>query len=354
LEELFGEVYPSDFQVVYKGECLNVSKSEEKVKVQGFSHFYRTASLETLFFFADGFLPVTRSVQIGGLPIFPYTLPPTFLLKPSEQTRVSFKVFSMQDDPISSFSIELRTGYNNFSGPCTTFNFSYMEGILKLEKQVYSVVTKSEGFKEDRTELVDQTFLRIFLTSDDFLNNEIRVVLSWQSDSDLDLRAKFKFNENFECEIASFNKICGNSRLTVFSKGAKNVEEIRILKVAPVHYLFYVKEVVAGKEPFYDARAVVKVFVKAWKAPVVVLAQQRIPAWGVDWIDYRIWNSFCLDGRFGVSSLAPVQAYMSVRHLKYARSMCAQVYGEERNLTSGSLNSETYENLRFPTNLTLD
>lgn len=351
--EVKGEVYPKDFSVVYRGNCLNVSKEGEGVVVSAMSHFFRTASLEVLEFFAPGYLPVTRVVQIGGLPLFPSFLPPTILLLPSAQTRVSIQVFSLDDQALQSFTLSVRSGYNNFTGPSDQYTFSYTEGILKLDRGVYSITTSSTGFKSDHSELTDENTLKIYLTRDDFSPSEIRVLLTWTSDSDLDLRSKFKFNENFECELASYNKICGSGHLTTTSKSLKNVEEIRLSQIAPVHYLFYIKEVKTGSQSFNEAKAVVKIYVKDRIEPVVVVAQQMKAQWNVDWKDYRIWNAFCIDGRFGASSIAPVQGYMNVRHSKYARSICAQVYGEERNLTKGNFKALVYESLKFPNNISL-
>lgn len=346
---MVGHVHPEDSVVSYKGDCIGVESLDGKYKVLAESHFYRTSSSEVLYYESPGYLPVTRTLTIGGLPRFPYTIAPTILIKPAEPSRITIKVHSLSETPISSFQVSLRTGYQNYTGPSISYNFSSNEGIIVLDKQVYSVVTTSEGFKSDYSEIVEKNTLDIFLTPNNFANSEIRVVLTWTGEVDLDLRAKFKFSNEFDCNIATYNKVCGSGKLNYASKTGLNAEEISLNRVGPVHYLFYVKEYKTDKNRLVEARAWLKVYVKNSEVPVVVLGQQDEFMWSVSQDEYKIWLGFCLDGNFGVSSVAPIQAYMSVNHLKDSLQICTQFYGEIQNSTA----SLVYENLNFPQNITI-
>lgn len=345
---MIGHVHPENTLVSYKGDCISVESYENKYKVLAESHFYRTSSSEVLYYEAPGYLPVTRTINIGGLPRFPYIIPPTILVKPSEPSRITIKVHSLAENPIKSFQVYLRTGYQNYTGPSISYNFSSDEGIIILDKQVYSIVTISEGFKTDHSEIVDKNILNIFLTPNNFANSEIRVLLTWTGEVDLDLRAKFKFSDEFDCNIATFNKVCGSAKLNYISKSGLYAEEISLNKVGPVHYLFYVKEYKTDKNRLVEARANLKVYVKSSDEPVIVLGQQNEYMWNVSQDEYKIWLGFCLDGNFGVSSVAPIQAYMSVNHLRDSLQICSQFYGETQNSTLPLV----YENLNFPQNIT--
>jgi len=346
---MIGSFYPKDSLVSYIGHCIDVEVNESKYKVAADSHFYRTSSLEVLYFECPGYLPVSRTITIGGVPRFPYIIPSTVLVKPSsEPSRFTIKVYSLTDDPINSFKISLRTGYQNFTGPSISYNFLTSEGIFVLEKQVYSVTTSSEGFKTDYSEIIDKNTLNIFLTPNNFANSEIRVVLTWTGDLDLDLRAKFKYSKDFDCDIAGFSKICGSASLNFMSKPGINAEEISLNKVAPSHYLFYVKEYKADKIRLVEAGASIKIYVASLQTPLIMLGQQDEYAYQVSQDEYTIWLAFCLDGSSGVSSLAPIQSYMSKNHVKESLQICSQFYGDLQNTTDPIV----YENLKFPQNIT--
>lgn len=348
--EIIGNFYPKDSLVRYKGGCIGIEVNENKYKVVADSHFFRTSSLEVLYFEYPGYLPVSRTITIGGLPRFPYIIPPTILIKPnSEPSRFTIKVYSLSDDPINSFKISLRTGYQNFTGPSISYNFSSNEGIFVIDKQIYSVTTSSEGFKTDYSEIIDKNNLNVFLTPNNFVNNEIRVVLTWTGDLDIDLRAKFKYSKDFDCDIAGFSKICGSASLNFMSKPGLNAEEISLNNVGHSHYLFYIKEYKADKTRLIEASASIKIYIQSLETPLIILGQQDEYSYQVSQDEYKIWLAFCLDGSSGVSSLAPIQSYMSINHLKESLQICSQFYGDLQNSTSPTV----YENLKFPQNITI-
>lgn len=286
---------------------------------------------------SPGYQSVIRTVQIGGFPLYPLILPPTFLIvKSSEPTRVTLKAQSLHGAIIHKFSIDLREGYNNFTGPCESFNFNSTEGVISVEKKIYSIVGHSEGFKSDYAEYYGKSNILLLFTENDLNDNEIRVVLNWHGDVDLDLRATFRLNENYECDISYYNKICGGARLTAVSaSGNSGGEEISLVPVGAYQYLFYIKEFKKGKNRLIDALAEVKVYVKNLDFPVARLIEQNEYPWDVSDEEYKIWIAFCFDGKQSIYSLAPVQAFASINELKNINQVCADIFGEAKIYKTG-------------------
>jgi hypothetical protein len=286
---------------------------------------------------ASGTIPTTRIVSVGGLPMYPYYIQPTILLLPENNSvRYTFKASCTQQKVISGFSIELRSGYNNFTGPCERVSFNTSEGILLLDKKVYSVVGVTEAHKKDYTEILENNVVNLFFTAENFEENEIRVVLTWTGDADLDLRSSFALNDEFDCEVYFGNKLCGSSRLSANSNDGVGGEEIVLKKVLPYHYLFYVKEYRAGKSRLVNSLAALKVYVKGYDFPVVRVYEQNKYQYEVDSDEFKIWMGFCMDGRKGVVSVAPLQAFVSVNSMKNAKKVCREFYGEQQ-WTSGKV-----------------
>lgn len=281
---------------------------------------------------SPGYLSVQRSLQIGGLPLYPYTIGPTLLPLPSpEPLRVTFKAIPLRGGAINKFSIEIREGYNNYTGPCESFTFDGNEGVLPIAKNVHSILGRSEGFKTDYSEFVGKNTVALLFTTDDFAENEVRIVLSWSGEVDLDLRASFRLHEDYECDISYTNKICGGGRLTGTSQsGSAGGEEISLAEVGAYQYLVYVKEFKSEKARtrLVEALAAVKVYVKSVAGPVVRLLEQNEYPWEVSPDEYKIWMAFCMDGARGIASLAPVQAFVSVNQFRNAKGVCRQIYGD--------------------------
>lgn len=222
----------------------------------------------------------------------------------------------------SDFSIEVRKGYNNFSGP-----YIQASQILQLESGVYSFLASSVGFKSDMREVLIDSDMNIafFMIPDKIDDNEVRIILSWQGESALDLRSSFVMNKDIDCEVSYINRVCGGVRVSNISDfGKYGFEEMRIRPLGAYQYFFYTFQ---EKQAFYMAD--LKVYIKSEIMPVVRFGLGSRFMWDVPKNpEFRIWAGFCLDGIVGLTSLQPLKAYVSDIDLTNVRNICKEFYGE--------------------------
>lgn len=314
---------------------------------------YRLPHTLALLYTSPGYMSTTRLINVGGLPLYPYTIGPTQLVSDNGTINITFRAVSLHGDPIKSFSLEFRTGYNNYTGPCDAVAFEGTEKIYLLPNNIYSVVANSPGFKSDYTEIANKSLLVLLFTPDNFEENEARIVLGWKTDSDLDLTLDFILNQDYECEVSYTNKICGGASLAATSSsGLTGGEEIAIENIGAYQYLLYLKEFKAGKDEFIDCLADLKVYVKSYKHPVVRIQQQNQYTWNVESDQYKVWLGFCINGIQGIVSIAPLQTFVSVDYVTNSLDICSQIYGNPYIYKPGEkLKIQAESPVRIPKNI---
>ena len=334
---LQGYIYPSQdttmslISICYPSSSpLSVSPYTLQLPVSPFSLPYTL----TYQYSNPGYSSVQRKVQIGGLPIYSYIISSTVMMSSSiNPVRITIKAINLRGSPINKFSIDLRQGYNNFTGPNDTFTFENSEGVLLLPTNIYSIVGRSEGFKHDYIEISDKISAVLLFTPDDFDDDEVRATLGWYGDVDIDLRLWFILNEDYQCDISYTNKICGGGRLTAASQsGLLGGEEISIKSLGAYQYLFYVKEFSYGQDKLrlINSTANLKFYVKDYPHPVIRITEQNEYPWNVSSNDYKIWMGACINGIQGITSLAPIQAFVSVSNFKSSQNVCSNIYGRPK------------------------
>ena len=174
-----GSAFPSNFSVSSVSSCFVYSESDSPYQLDLVVPPFALPYTTVFEYSSSGYLSTTRIIQTGGLPLYPYIIPSTILItSSSDKVRTTFKAVSLRNIQISKFSIEIRLGYNNFTGPSEVLVFEGTEGIFSLPKNIYSIVGKADGFKTDYSEIIDKNLVVLLFTPDDFEDNEIRIVLS--------------------------------------------------------------------------------------------------------------------------------------------------------------------------------
>ena len=127
------------------------------------------------FKYASPLLSTSRIFQIGGIPLNSNNIGPTFLYQSSTSFQVSFQAHYLHGLIPLDFTVEIRSGYNNFTG-----DFIAATNQTALEGGAYSLLATATGYKSDLIELIIDKDMTIYfvMIADKVEDNEIRILLS--------------------------------------------------------------------------------------------------------------------------------------------------------------------------------
>jgi len=334
-DEYWGKVYPKDSLEFVDLLVPYCETTTLPVSSKTYSHRFSMGPYRVPYKAYLSYKETSRVLQVGGIPMYPHKIPFTEVVQKGSNYSLAISSLDLHSlVPLESYQIEIREGYNNYTGPLLMQETQNTN--INLPAGTYSIKGTAQGYKEDRTSysLQKDSELKLLFTPDDFQENEIRVVLGWKnSEIDLDLRVNFILNSKFTCEVNFSNMECGGARLRTSSRPeGPYAEELIVNSIGAYQYLFYLKDFRRLNDTkstsITDSGGSLKVYVKNYAEPLVEFYMEK----ELDWKDskkeeYRIWLGFCLDGRKGVASIFPIETYMNVNEQVEMPEVCQEVYG---------------------------
>jgi len=274
-------------------------------------------------FTSPGYVDMSYTLHIGGVPAVPLAVPVVDMLESKRvHGRVEAVVVGMRNEGLPNVTIEVRTGFGNDTGATLAAGISDSNGKVVfpgLSLGQYTVSTGS-GYTVDSREVLvtrNQSYPVLLTVSPlDLSPDQMRFVLTWTEDLDLDLRVMFESSASHVCDVHYADKHCGGARLyTISESGLKGGEVITLRQVSPAPYLFYV----TSSRPGHFTSAELKVYSPSSPAPVL-----RLP-YTVQHSEGGAWLALCLHGLQGLESISVLD---TVKTGAFGASLCEGKYGK--------------------------
>jgi hypothetical protein len=236
--------------------------------------------------------------------------------------------------PLSSVLVQLRTGYNNFTGPVAaqTLALNSTFSFAGLSAGAYSLVSSKVGYFSAVADVLlqDNTTLTMLMSPQNINRDMLRVILTWRSPQNLNLGLAFAVNDDDSCLLSSLNKECGGAKLTTLDSfgGLSGGESLTLKEVGPYQYAFFVTPGKADLSIISAAHAELHIYVEGSILPITRLSIPPTPS------PTSTWLGFCLNGLEGITSLIPVQYYLP--HELSPSLFCANILGIPEWISAGS------------------
>lgn len=308
--------------------------SMELPRLNDFTPYYVPLKLHK-----EGYVATYLTERIGGIPIYNYTEASIYLPEASQFTGdiVGTTVSVLSNLPLSSVLVQLRSGYNNSTGPVISQTAVGLNGtftFVGLPAGAYSLTSSKVGYFSDISDIVLEgnttESLTMLMSPQNINRNMLRVTLSWRTQQDVDLQLAFVVNDDDTCELSSLDKECGGGKLTTIETqgGLVGGESITLKEVGPYIYAFYLTQRIGESHALSESEAEIEVYVESSIMPVTRLSIPRFLS------PTRKWLAFCINGLEGITSLIPIQLYL----MKEASptEFCAEVFGTPEWISEGT------------------
>ena len=266
----------------------------------------------TLRFQKDGYSAVSRTMTIGGLlNTKEVRLPPVRLAASSLLfSSVALYVFdATTNSRMKEATVDLREGYNNFTGPAKDSLPLSPDGLVMFEDLragVYTLTSSKPGWFSGLTDVVvaPNTHQEKAVLMSPAGSVQLRFVLGWDSAQDLDLRVSFD-TDVISCEVSFAYKLCGGAQLHTDNQygGSSGGEVLTLSRILPTTYSVAVSRFETSNftQPLGASGAEVSVYVPGTALPIL-----RVPV-RADAEDR--WAALCVYGQRGVVRLPDDDGY---------------------------------------------
>lgn len=301
-------------------------------------------------FSKEGYYDTSVVAHMGGLPLGFNTLPSIPMVPTT-----SYGLFTIYGQvnhilyqyPVSDVTVELRQGYNNSTGYPSQSLITNSTGWFEfsaLQPGIYTLKTYKSGYFSDIREVIlKEAVVRtgLMISEQDFSSDSIRITLTWRTNIDLDLHARFKVSSYFNCDVNFASRKCAGTILeSISSDGYLGGESILVKHGGFADYLFYVKafnkQAKNETSVILHSEAIVSVYIEQMIEPVVRLTVPVEYKWSSEDGGLKIWAVMCMSGGNGVESLLPTQVFIPSTDSNTINNMCSNLYGT-------LLNRDTYK-----------